>query len=208
MTTSRLIEITEQELNFLNDEGFKISRIDQNIWCEKITNEITFKISFAWNQYATVFSLYGTSISIRLNHVEDIIGIKSNYLVYTVWNKITLVKDRTDIEKDIDLIEFLNHIRKGYNTEIAPFFQKFSNIEKINDWLNTHDQSKHQELLTSDNNSSMLRKLVIMKECKDEGYSDLYWRYKTFLQNKANERESPYFDMWNEFERLIPYFEK
>ncbi len=54
----------------------------------------------------------------------------------------------------------------------------------------------------------MLRKLILMKLNNDKKFEDLFFRYKDFLIKKKSENESPYVDMFNTFQQLIPFFEK
>lgn len=225
MELQEFLESMKSSCNFLETEGYSLRKVDtsinRNFWYEKHTEIEGFRISFGWKQYGDEFHVKGLQVLKRFNEIENIFrevkgGVLSDF--YTI-QKSPIIENipselnYTETENNIhfviknqnEIILFSNFVEKFFNTTVKSFFDFFNDLTSVNFWLNDNEVEQHKNLIVSWDNTMMIRKLLIMKIIKNDNYSNLFDRYKTFLTQKNNEQESPYVSMFSFFNKVEAY---
>lgn len=223
MIHQNFIDIIKNEFTFLENDGYQLKIEDRNVWYKKNTEKEGFSIGFSWTEYDCIW-ISGLNANKRFNMVEKLINPIINvdlidlYTIYISPNveyipeSLTYTEFSGKISFEISTYEesllFVDFMKSFYDKTVKPFYEVYKSIENINVWLDKNNINNHVNLITSAGNTMMLRKLIIMKLNNDKKFEDLFFRYKDFLIKKKSENESPYEDMFNTFQQLIPFFEK
>lgn len=211
----------EKSFNWLIDLGFQFRRVDTNIYFEQTNANEAFAIGFAWSEYNQIH-LYGLTAYKRFNKVEsklhEATGRPLDYTIKHRWNgdvpeELERISDEDHpafnsfyLENKSHVILFSDMVKKFLHGDANLFFDQFKSIEDVIEWLKTHDVKEHAELLVQNNNTQMLRRLILMKEGHSEDFADLYQRYSAFLMDKYEKKETPYSEMYEMFSKLSGYF--
>jgi hypothetical protein len=207
---------------FLEEEGYKFSWVERRISYSKNTENDGLQISFGWTKYSDTFHIHGIEGAKRINDIEKVIhkeldgNFEDYYTIYeTPKNNLpeeilfrhTPDNYHFDINSEKDIIIFSEFLKSYYINNLKDFNEKFQTIQQIDEWLNNHDINLHQSFLYFDNNTMMLRKLVIMKLCNNQNFTQLYNQYKDFLHQKFNEKANPYDRMYISFIKFDYFFQ-
>lgn len=221
MDRDTFIKSLKKNFNWIFDLGYDLKQVETSVYFEKRSNDEVYSINFFWAEY-DVIKIQGIFAFKRFDFIETIIEQNTGNLDYTIkkkWegsipeefasnaNGVTLT-DAFYLSNENQIKLFSEIIREFYTHETQAFFDNFNSVTNVLDWLNQNDVQEHSKLLVVNNNSMMLRKLVIMKEGKSNDFQNLYDRYRGFLEQKSNEKESPYVEMYNEFIKFDGYFQK
>lgn len=220
MDRESFVEQVKIHFQWLIELGYQFNQIERNIYFEKESISESFKIGFSWSEYNR-FLIQGISCAKRFKSVENVINEKTGNLDYTIRLQrqgsvpieFEAIKDETHfvnsffISDNSQMPLFSQMVRDFYDKEVKLFYDEFKTIGSVLNWLSKADMQKHSDLLVVNNNSMMLRKLIIMKEGKSEEFEDLYSRYKEFLRQKYTEKESPYIEQYAEFKEFDDYFD-
>lgn len=156
----------------------------------------------------------------RFNRIEKILEpVVNSTSRYTIKKKLLLppladieflvdnhhIKDSFFISNERDVYTFSQAIQGNYD-QIEGFLSSFKSPLMISDWLQEKGVNEHASLIVSDDNSFMLRKLVIMKEAGNKDFQELFSQYSIFLKSKNEKKESPYTAMYAKLIELTPYF--
>lgn len=210
----------EESFKWLMDLGFKFRQLDTNIYFEQTKSNEAFAITFSWSEYNQIH-VYGLFAYKRFSLIENIIQkATGNTIDYTI-----KYKWKGKVPKELDRISDENHpaynsfylenesqvrlfsdMVKGLLHEANVFFERLKTLQDVLKWLETHEIKQHAELLVQNNNTGMLRKLILMKEGHSEDFEDLYQRYVNFLKEKYDSKENPYSEMYEVFSKLDDYF--
>ena len=223
MAHQNFIDIIKNEFTFLENDGYQLRIEDRNVWYEKNTKKEGFRIGFSWTEYDCIW-ISGLTANKRFNIVEKLINPIINvdlinlYTIYISPNvdyipeSLNYTESNGKINFEISTYEesllFVDFMKSFYDKTAKRFYEEYKNLENVNVWLDKNDINNHVNLITSAGNTMMLRKLILMKLNNDKKFEDLFFRYKDFLIKKKSENESPYVDMFNTFQQLIPFFEK
>lgn len=221
MNRDTFVKYLKEHFNWLLDLGYAFNQVETNIDFVKFVDNNAYSIGLSWAEY-DVIKIHGIFVRKRFSNIEKIIEQNTGNLDYTIKNKwegsipeefasnangVTLT-DAFYLSNENQIKVFSEIIREFYTHETQAFFDNFNSVTNVLDWLNQNDVQEHSKLLVVNNNSMMLRKLVIMKEGKSNEFQYLYDRYRGFLEQKSNEKESPYVEMYNEFIKFDGYFQK
>ncbi|MCU0417321.1 MAG: hypothetical protein MUE33_09050 [Cytophagaceae bacterium] len=211
------IQTVKKECDFLEREGYIFNQIENNIYYTKDLETEGFRISFSWLEYGDKFATQGLSAKKRFNIVEQEIqkilgGELVNY--YTI-HKSPIVEDIpkelefTVNEKNIrfvtntvnDIELFAKLIKEFYSKTVFDFFESYQNIDTVNSQLKELLEAKKiQTLLTSIDNTTILRFYVIAILCMNNPIKDFfketYFPYiENSLDNAINKIESDWFKL-------------
>ncbi|HTF29096.1 MAG TPA: hypothetical protein VK625_09640 [Flavitalea sp.] len=204
MTRTELAEQIRTRCSFLEKEGFIFHHQPQRIWYEK--NEATrgFEISFDYLIY-DFLDVYGLSAGMRFNEIEkavlrnqdDAIGdsntihlyLNTDELNHAINKEILPTKDHYhfEISGEEGAEAYAALITAFYAEQVVPFFETYDTITAINHWVAAHPVDKHRELISSEDNAMVLRRIMIMYYAGDHGYEELLYNYKAHLESKKDE---------------------
>ncbi|REE01785.1 hypothetical protein [Marinoscillum furvescens] len=211
----------EESFKWLTDLDFQFRQLDTNIVFERIKSDEAFAIGFSWSEYNRIH-LYGLTAYKRFNSIENIIHVATEKPVdYTIkhhWkgdvpDELERISDQSHpatnsffLENKSQVEVFSDMVKNFLHHEANDFFEQFETIHDVLKWLKAHEVKQHAELLVQNNNTGMLRKLILMKEGHCEDFEDLFQRYVGFLKEKYATKESPYSEMYEVFSKLDDYF--
>ncbi|WP_067145661.1 hypothetical protein [Pseudotamlana agarivorans] len=219
MDRNSFIKSLKENFNWLCDLGYDLRQVETSVYFEKHSNDEVHSVNFFWSEF-DVIKIQGVFALIRFDDIEKIIEQKTGNLDYTIhkkWegsipkefaleaNGVTLT-DAFYLSNESQVRLFSEIMKEFYTREIQLFFTNFKSVKNVLDWLNENDVQEHSKLLVVSNNSMMLRKLVVMKEGNSSDYQSLYDRYRSFLEQKSSQKESPYIEMYDEFIKFDEYF--
>jgi len=204
MTRTELAEQIRTRCSFLETEGYTFHHQPQRIWYEK--NEATrgFEISFNYLIY-DVLDVYGLSAGMRYNEIEkailqnkdEAIGdsntihlyLNTDELNHAINKEVLPTKDHYhfEISGEESAEAYAALITAFYSEQILPFFKTYDTLFAINQWISAQPVDKHRELISSENNSMVLRRIMIMYYTGNHGYEELLYDYKAHLESKKNE---------------------
>ena len=204
MTRTELAEQIRTRCSFLETEGYIFHHQPQRIWYEK--NEATrgFEISFNYLIY-DFLDVYGLSAGMRYNEIEKAVlqnkddtfedsntihlSLNTDELNRAINKEILPTKDHYhfEISGDESAEAYAALITAFYTEQVLPFFETYDTVAAINQWIAAQPIDKHRELISSENNAMVLRRIVIMYYAGDHGYEDLLKAYKIHLESKKDE---------------------
>lgn len=212
------VKYIDDHFKWLIDLGYLMNHIDTSIYFEKESDSADQCISFSWAEYNDI-KIHAISARKRFNEVENLIKSKTGKFDYTIrlplnrqiLNDVgfSLESSTNDIylSNEKQVREFSDLVRFFFDHQALPFFNQFKSLEVIGQWLDIHDIQKHSQLLSVNNNSMMLRKLIILKKLNFNEFNSLYERYKLFLIKKVEEGEKVYQEMYKSFSQFSEFFE-
>ncbi len=191
MNRELYIQTVKKECAFLEQEGYLFNQIENNIYYTKELDTEGFRISFSWLEYGDKFTTQGLSAEKRFNIIEqEIQKISGRHLAnyYTI-HKSPLVDyipkglEFTEDEKNIrfvtdsvnDIELFAELIKVFYSKIAIVFFENYKNINAINSQLKELlEEKKIQTILTSMDNTTILRFYVIAIICMNNPIKDFF----------------------------------
>jgi len=207
----------KNDFKWLNNLGYETNHVETSVYFEKKTEFIDQCISFSWAEYNEI-KIHAISARKRFIKIEKLIESITGKFDYTIRLPLQFTSLDEDsfeivnpskqihISSDEQTKELSNLVRLFFNKEALPFFNRFETLSDIEDWLNRNEVNKHSALLSVNNNSMMLRKLIILKEVNALEFKELYDRYKNFLINKNKAGEKVYQEMYSSFIQFDDYF--
>lgn len=225
MELQEFVAAMKSNCSFFETESYSLRKVDlsvnRNFWYERHTETEGFRISFGWTQYGDEFHVKGLQAYKRFNIIENVFHeVKGGFLqdYYTIHKSpsVEYVPENlsfTETENNIhfviknqnDVLLFTKFIKEFLINTVKLFFDSFTDLSSVSLWLNNNDIEYHKDLIVLWDNTMMIRKLLIMRIANDAKYSMLYERYKNFLIQKNDEKESPYVDMFNLFSKVEMY---
>lgn len=219
MDRNDFVRKLKESFKWLLDLDYNFIHVETNIDFVKYVDDEVYSIGISWAEY-DVIKIHGIFARKRFNSIEKIIEEKTGNLNYTIYKKWEgSIPEEFDSEangvrtsgafylsNENQIKRFSEIVKEFYTREILPFFSDFKSVTNILDWLSQNDVQEHSKLLVVQNNSMMLRKLVLMKEGSSRDFQSLYDRYRSFLEQKNSKKESPYVEMYDEFIKFDEYF--
>jgi len=215
MNNKVFIECIEDKFSWLLEAGFAFRSIDTSIYFEKNKEGVDDCINFFWAEYNEI-KIQGLFALKRFNLVEKLIEQSTGNLDYTIRKPLSIDNINSSLKKpngeiyisDVDDVKkFSELVQKLFYTSALPFYEEFSSLKNVGNWINENKISDHSKILVVSNNSMMLRKLIILKEINSKDFPNLYQRYKQYLIEKNASKERVYQEMYTYFSNLIEYFE-
>lgn len=108
MNHNLFIEIIKNHSRFSDDEDFMFREVDRNIYFEKRTANIGFRLSFAYTPYGDNFHVHALGAYERFNEVEEVLqqlldsDIQSYYTIH-------VSPDESDIPPNLPHIKTENN---------------------------------------------------------------------------------------------------
>ncbi len=220
MNRKEFIKQVGIDFKWLIDLGYNFSTIERSVYFRKISNHNEFSLSFYWAEYND-FLIMGVSCCKLFPDVERIIKKHTgNYndtigktMNMDIPNKFIPIINNGEFEWNTFSITdysqialFSDAVKLFYEKEVLSFFEEFKTVEDIMNWMSKTDMEEHSDLLVSSNNSMMLRKLIIMKKCNDDGFDNLYQEYRDYLKEQSDNNQTPFVAMFEEFKKFDEYF--
>ena len=191
MNRELYIQTIKKECAFLEQEGYIFNQIENNIYYTKDSEAEGFRISFSWLEYGQKFDTYGLTAEKRFNIVEQEIQkiLDGDLLNYYTIHKSPLVdyipnclkfsgtenKNRFVTNSINDIESFAEFIKEFYSKTAFDFFENYKNIKTVNSQLKELLEAKKiQTLLTSMDNTTILRFYIIAIICMNNPIKDFF----------------------------------
>ncbi len=219
MNRKEFLNDIKTEFQWLIDLGYKYSVATRTIRFTKKFNKDDYILEISWikcNDY--VISVLCAK---KFYQIERVIKERTghyNHTIYKNLNRIELPNEFSSIlmsmwdmqkfriSENYEIALFSKAVKFLYEQYVIAFFEQYQRVENIMDWLAKTEISKHQSLLSSSNNLSTIRELIIMKQTNYDGFDDLYDNERNFLQEKFNEQETPFVEMFETLKKFDDYF--
>lgn len=205
MDTELYIETIKKKCAFLEQEGYILTQLENNVFYTKEAETVGFRIRFSWLEYGDKFVTHGLTAEKRFNIIEKEIqkilgGNLSNY--YTIHKSLSSVEyipqglEFTQVEENIrfaantvnDIELFAEILKIFYSKTALEFFNNYEGIDSINSQLKELlDTKKIQTVLTSIGNTTILRFYTIAFLSVNKTIMDFFSKtYFPYLNNNLD----------------------
>jgi hypothetical protein len=193
MTITAFVQEIKEQCAFLESDGYVFHHQPNRVWYTK-TNQIV--ISFNYLVYDFI-DVYGLTASKRFDVIEDALQLKDSYTILTQLDGAdfpgrlpTKNNYHFEISDSTHVAAYASLIADFYKEKVLPFFETYATASAVNEWIASKPVTEHQNMLSSDEDAMVLRRIMIMYHAGDKGYAELLGKYKAFLETRGN--ESPF----------------
>lgn len=198
------VELIKARCIFLEAQGYLFHHMPNCVWYEKSDPTGGYTISFNYLDYDTI-DVYGLSACRRLNEVESVFqksipGWPEDLpTIHTYFDgdsfrehihpELLPTSDNYHFQiSDVaSLASYAELIIAFYERQVLPFFETYATVKAIHEWVASKPVEQHKELLSSQENVMVLRRIIIMYLAGDQGYETLLNEYKTYLAAKEEQ---------------------
>ena len=204
MIRAEVVEQIKAQCEFLEKDGYVFHHQPNRVWYEKNEETRGFVIAFNYLVY-DFLDVYGLTAYMRFNEVENVFQqiqhgrLEDFHTIHIQFHgddfreminqEILPTKDNYhfEISGTAGAVSYAALITAFYKEKVLPFFNTYAAISAVNDWVASQPVNEHSNLISSDGNAMVLRRIMIMYYAGDNGYEGLLNEYKAYLETKKNE---------------------